>query len=141
MARITLQFPEDQYLYSTRLTVRITDINHANHLGNDALISMISEARERFLFAFGVDADFIITDLATVYKNEAYVRDELLFEIGMMDFNKYGGDIIYRITRPSDQALIALAKTGFVFFDYTDKKVVPMPETFSGKFDKVAASC
>ena len=137
MARITLQFPEDRYVYSTRLTVRITDINHANHLGNDALISMISEARERFLFNFGIDINFIITDLATVYKDEAYVRDELLFEVGVMDFNKYGGDIIYRITRPHDQALIALAKSGFVFFDYSNKKVMPMPETFSRKFQQV----
>ena len=33
MARLTLDFPEDQYCYSTHLTVRVTDINGANHLG------------------------------------------------------------------------------------------------------------
>ncbi|HAW23845.1 MAG TPA: thioesterase, partial [Pseudomonas sp.] len=27
MARLTLQFPEDQFCFSTQLTVRITDIN------------------------------------------------------------------------------------------------------------------
>ncbi|HCP56891.1 MAG TPA: thioesterase, partial [Pseudomonas sp.] len=30
MARLTLQFPEHQYCYSTQLTVRVTDINAAN---------------------------------------------------------------------------------------------------------------
>ena len=54
MARLNLQFPEDQYCFSTQLTVRITDINAANHLANDSMISMISEARARFLFAYGV---------------------------------------------------------------------------------------
>ena len=49
MARLKLEFPEDQYYYSTQLTVRVTDINGANHLGNDSMISMISEARARFL--------------------------------------------------------------------------------------------
>ena len=54
MARLTLDFPEDQYYYRTQLTVRVTDINGANHLGNDSMISMISEARARFLFEFGI---------------------------------------------------------------------------------------
>ena len=55
MARIQLQFPEDQFYYSTHLTVRVTDINGANHLGNDAMVSMISEARARFLFDVGIE--------------------------------------------------------------------------------------
>ena len=45
MARLKLEFPEDQYCYSSQLTVRTTDINAGNHLGNDSMISMISEAR------------------------------------------------------------------------------------------------
>ena len=142
MARLSLQFPADLYCYSTRLSVRVTDINAANHLGNDSMISMISEARARFLFDMGdgegADADIriIVTDLATTYRAEAYARDELLFEVGMMDLNKYGGDIIFRITRPADATLIAMAKSGFVFFDYRRKTVVPFPERFALSFPK-----
>ncbi|WP_429272995.1 hypothetical protein [Paraburkholderia sp. EB58] len=55
MARIQLQFPEDQFYYSTHLTVRVTDINGANHLGNDSMVSMISEAHARFLFDVGIE--------------------------------------------------------------------------------------
>jgi acyl-CoA thioesterase FadM len=54
-----------------------------------------------------------------------------------MDFNKYGGDIIFRISRPQDQKLIAMAKSGFVFFNYKHSQVVPMPEEFLAKFPKV----
>jgi acyl-CoA thioesterase FadM len=54
-----------------------------------------------------------------------------------MDFNKYGGDIIFRITRPRDRKLIAMAKSGFVFFNYKTSQVVVMPEEFQGKFDRV----
>ena len=140
MARLTLDFPEDQYCYSTHLTVRVTDINGANHLGND---SMISEARARFLYEFGIretddnGTGIIVTDLATTYRTEAHARDQLLFEVGVMDFNKYGGDITFRITRPADGALVAMAKSGFVFFDYRQSKVVPMPDAFNAKFPKV----
>lgn len=143
MSRLKLEFPEDQYCYTTQLTVRVTDINGANHLGNDSMISMISEARARLFFEFGIretqdnGVGIIVTDLATTYRNEAHARDQLLFEVGMMDFNKYGGDVIFRITRPRDNVLVAMAKSGFVFFDYRSKKVVPMPEAFHRKFTKV----
>ncbi len=54
MARLTLDFPEELFCFSTSLSVRVTDINGANHLANDALISMISEARARFLHAYAI---------------------------------------------------------------------------------------
>ncbi len=143
MARLQLEFPQDQFCYSTQLTVRVTDINAANHLGNDSMISMISEARARFLFEFGVEETredgigIIVTDLATTYRAEAHARDRLLFEVGVMDFNRYGGDITFRISRPADGSLVAMAKSGFVFFDYKAGRVVPMPEAFSAKFPQV----
>ena len=143
MARLTLTFPEDQFCFSTQLTVRVTDINGARHLGNDSMISMISEARARFLFEFGVQetesdgTGIIVTDLATTYRAEAHARDLLLFEVGVMDFNKYGGDVIFRITRPADGTLVAMAKQGFVFYNYAHGQVVPMPDDFRAKFARV----
>ena len=143
MARLILDFPEDQYCYSTPLTVRVTDINGANHLGNDSMISMISEARARFLYEFGVreterdGTGIIVTDMATTYRAEAHARDQLLFEVGVMDFNKYGGDITFRITRPADKKLIAMAKSGFVFFNYKSTQEVAMTDDFRAKFPRV----
>lgn len=142
MARLMLDFPEEQYYYTTPLTVRVTDINGANHLGNDSMISMISEARARFLYEFGVreterdGTGIIVTDLATTYRAEAHARDSLLFEVGVMDFNKYGGDITFRITRPRDRKLIAMAKSGFVFYNYKTSEVVAMPDDFRSKFPR-----
>jgi len=143
MARLSLQFPEDQFCFTTQLTVRITDINAANHLANDSMISMISEARARFLFAYGIAESrqdgngIIVTDLATTYKAEAHARDVLLFEVGVMDFNRYGGDITFRISRPADGTLVAMAKSGFVFYNYLASQVMPMPAEFEAKFPKV----
>lgn len=143
MARLTLQFPEDQYCFSTLLTVRVTDINAAKHLSSDSMISMISEARALFFFEFGIvetaahGIGIIVTDLATTYKAEAHARDQLLFEVGVMDFNRYGGDITFRISRPADGAQVAMAKSGFVFFNYQTLKVIAMPPAFAEKFTKV----
>ncbi|CEA05218.1 thioesterase-like protein [Pseudomonas saudimassiliensis] len=143
MARLHLEFPEDQFYFTTQLTVRITDINSGKHLANDSMVSMISEARARFLYQFGIeeagvsDVGIIVTDLATTYLKEAFARETLVFEVGLMDLNKYGGDIIFRITKADNGDLVALAKSGFVFYHFHSAKVAPMPEDFRLRFPGV----
>lgn len=145
MARLKLDFPDDAFQFSTELPVRITDINGANHLGNDALISMLSEARAQFLVSAGIEetrrdgTGIIVTDLATMYQSESFFPEVLRFEVGMMDFNRYGGDFVFRVSKAASGQSVALAKYGFVFFDYENKKVVPMPAGFREAFpDPVA---
>ena len=140
MARIKLSFPDDVFVYETLMPVRITDINGANHLGNDALISMLSEARAQFMVKYGVeetgdkDVGIIVTDLATMYQSESFFPEMLRFEVGLMDFNKYGGDFVFRVTKAESGQPVALAKYGFVFFDYQQREVVPIPEQFRSRF-------
>ncbi len=140
MARLQLDFSHASFFFTTHMTVRVTDVNMGGHLGNDSMISMLSEARARFLFHCGIDEinanqqGIIVTDLATMYRAEAHARDQLRIEMGVMDLNLYGGDIIFRVTRPADQTLIALAKYGFVFFDYHLGKVRPMPDATRKRF-------
>ena len=140
MARIKLSFPDDVFCFETRMPVRITDINGANHLGNDALISMLSEARAQFLVSYGIQeaskdgTGIIVTDLATMYQSESFFPEMLRFEVGLMDFNKYGGDFVFRVTKADSGQPVALAKYGFVFFNYQSREVTPMPESFRARF-------
>lgn len=140
MARIKLAFPDDVFVFETSMPVRITDINGANHLGNDALISMLSEARAQFMVRHGVEetaqegVGIIVTDLATMYQAESFFPEMLRFEVGLMDFNRYGGDFVFRVTKAENGQPVALAKYGFVFFDYVNKEVVPVPESFRSRF-------
>lgn len=140
MARIKLSFPDDVFCFETRMPVRITDINGANHLGNDALISMLSEARAQFMVSHGLQESskdgtgIIVTDLATMYQSESFFPEMLRFEVGVMDFNKYGGDFVFRVTKAESGQPVALAKYGFVFFNYQRKQVVPVPESFRVRF-------
>ncbi|WP_323750443.1 thioesterase family protein [Marinobacter sp.] len=140
MARIKLDFPDDAFSFETRIPVRISDINGANHLGNDALISMLSEARAQFLVDSGIaETDqsgigIIVTDLATMYQNESFYPDMLRFEVGLMDFNKYGGDFVFRVSKADSDQPVAKAKYGFVFFNYKTREVAPMPESFRERF-------
>jgi len=140
VARVKLVFPDNAFCFETLMPVRSTDINGANHLGNDALVSMLSEARAQFLIEQGIqsganeETGIIVTDLATMYQGESFYPDLLRFEVGLMDFNKYGGDFVFRVTKADSGQPVALAKYGFVFFNYKTREVTPMPESFRARF-------
>ncbi len=139
MARVKLELPE-HFEFSTEIEVRIGDINYGGHLGNDALLSIIHEARVRFLRNYGwTEANIegvglIMTDAVVVYKSEVFYGDRLKVEVTVTDLSRTGGDFFYLITSKSSGKEVARAKTGIVFFDYQKRKVVEMPEKFRDIF-------
>ena len=139
MGRINLELPES-FLYSTDLAVRITDINYGNHLGNDALLSLIHEARFRFFRHYGFSeldvagAGIIMTDSVIVYKSQGFYGDVLRFDVTAGDFTRKGCDLFYRIAQKDSGKEVARAKTGIVFFDYAKQKVARVPEPFRSIF-------
>ncbi len=48
MSRLKLEIPE-KIIASVTIPVRITDINYGNHVGNDAFVSILHEARMQWL--------------------------------------------------------------------------------------------
>ena len=137
MSRIKLEMPK-KYLFTCTIDVRITDLNYGNHLGNDALISIIQEARVRFLNNYGYKelniegVGIIMADLVVIYKSQSYYGDTLSIEIGVGDISKRSCDIFYRVTKNSD-TVVALCKTTVVFFNYQTQKPARIPEPFIEK--------
>lgn len=130
-----MNLPEN-FSFSTDVRVRISDINYGNHLGNDALLSLIHEARLQFLQSRGfseLDIDgcgLILTDAVIVYKSQGFHGDLLTILAAVGDFNKYGCDFFYKVIRKNGGKEVARAKTGIVFFDYNRQKMVPVPAAF-----------
>ena len=141
MARIEIKMV-DVFVFETELTIRTTDLNFANHVGNDNFVSLMQEARTRFFMDLGYsDLDVegkgtIIADLAVVYKSQSFYGERLKFELGAGDFNKYGCDIFYRVTNAENQKLVLEAKTGIIFFDYEKNNVTTIPEGFMSHFTR-----
>ena len=139
MPRIKLELPE-KMLFSTEIPVRITDINYGGHLGNDSILSIVQEARVRFLNKYNYSEKnieglgIIMTDCAIVYKSESFYGDTLEIKIGLKDFFKYGCDIYYQIINKKTAKDVALIKTGIMFFDYEKRKRDRVPERFINLF-------
>ena len=102
MARVKLVLPK-QFSFSTDIQVRISDINYGNHLGNDALLALVHEARLQCLKAHGFSEmdiggrGLMLTDAVIIYKSQGFHGDVLTINVAAADFNKYGCDFIFKI--------------------------------------------
>src|SRR5690606_7289431 len=101
MARVIIDLPK-QFPFSTELDVRIQHINRGNHVGNDAMISFLNEARLRYMpEQINTLRDshiwMINADLSVIYKTEAFYGEVLVVEVAAAEFHKYGFDLFFRV--------------------------------------------
>jgi acyl-CoA thioester hydrolase len=135
MPRLHITLPE-RFLFETTLEVRITDINYGGHLANDRVLSLVHEARVRFLRHHGFSETnihgkaIIMADAAVVYRAEAFAGDVLRVEVGAREINRYGCDLVYRLSDQASGREVALVKTAIVFFDYGRRRLTTAPEGF-----------
>ena len=140
MGRVKLEIPTD-FIFETELPIRIGDINYGGHLGNDAVLSLVHEARIRFFKSNGfteldvAGAGIILSDVVIVYRAEAFYGQTLRVEVTAGDFTRTGCDLFYRLTDRESGNEVARSKTGIAFFDYDRRKVVAVPDAFRELFD------
>jgi acyl-CoA thioester hydrolase len=143
MARIKIDLPEN-FSFSCQIPVRITDINYGGHVGNDTILSIIHEARMQFFNSFGytemnfAGAGMIMADLAIEFKSELFYGDVVIASVVAGEISKIGFELFYKLEKDSGakKILISKAKTGMICYDYTNKKIVAVPEEAKQKLVK-----
>jgi acyl-CoA thioester hydrolase len=139
MARLQLDLPTN-FVFEIELDVRITDINHGGRMGNDRVLSLIHEARARFFASHGLSdldidgLEILVADALVIYRAEAFFGDRLQVQLAGQDFNRYGCDLVYRLSHCENGREIARAKTGVVFFDSGTRKIASAPQRFRELF-------
>lgn len=137
MGRLKIDMPEN-FSFSCIIPVRITDLNYGNHVGNDALVSIIHEARVQYLSAKILHelnnngTGLIMADLQINFKKESLYGDILNVEISAENITNTSFDLYYQLSTKKQDIIttIAQAKTAMVFYDYSQKKVIKLPESF-----------
>ena len=135
MARIKIEIPK-QFIVSFNIPIRIADINYGNHVGNDAFVSIIHEARMQWLQQHGYTelniegTGLIMGDLSIEFKNESFYGDVVEVKIGAGEVSRASFNLYYQLSvkRNNEIILLANAKTGMVCYDYAAKKVIAIPE-------------
>jgi acyl-CoA thioester hydrolase len=135
MARIKIDLPEN-FSYSTNIPIRITDLNFGGHVGNDTILSIIHEARAKFIDHFGYNelnfwgVGTIQSDVAIEYKDQIFYGDEIIASVAVGEITKVAFDLFYKLEKRSVEGKlspVAFAKTWMVCYDYEQKKVMAIP--------------
>lgn len=134
MSRVKIVFPSYNSLYIAIIPVRIGDINYGNHVGNDAILSIIHEARMQMLSHYGYSEmnaagnSMIMADVMIAYKAEAFYGDILYVKVYAEEVSVNTFSLLYHIStlRGEKTVDIAHAKTGMVCFNYETRRITPM---------------
>ncbi len=135
MPRIKIAFP-DTLLTTISIPVRISDINYGNHVGNDAFVSLIHEARLQWLRQHGYtelnfdNAALIMADLGIEFKEQAYYGDTIQISIASGEISRVSFELFYLLSaeRAGEKIIIGKAKTAMVCYDYANRKTVQLSE-------------
>jgi len=135
MARIKIDLPA-AFSFSTNIPVRITDLNYGKHVGNDAVLSIIHEARMQFLAHYGYSemefagVGMIMSDVGIEFKSELFYGDTVIASVTATAFSKVGFELYYLLEKVTagKKTTVALAKTGMICYDYEKKKIAAVPE-------------
>lgn len=129
------------YPFSVDIPVRISDLNYADHVGNDSFLSIMHDARMLYLMSRGYSEmnvegfGLIMADAGVEYKAQLKYGDVVKVEVGLDDFSSVGFDVYYRLTvlRNDQHKIAALGKTGMVLFDFQAQKMAPISDELKAR--------
>ncbi|MBN2545380.1 MAG: thioesterase family protein [Spirochaetes bacterium] len=132
----------DKYEYEYKRILLVKDINYGGHLGNDALVTILHEARIDLFnklgateFDLGDNATSIImADLIVNYTGEGFMLDEIKIMTHIDDISSASFRLFHKIIK-QDKTL-ALAEVGIISYNYKDKQIVEIPEVFLNKITR-----
>jgi acyl-CoA thioester hydrolase len=135
MPRTKLILPE-HFPFTTEIPVRITDLNYANHVGNDSILSIIHEIRVQFLRHHGYQESnlagvgLIMSEVSIEFRSELFYGDILWASVAAAEFSRVGFELYYKLEKKSGERMlsVAFARTGMICYDYSQKKIVSVPK-------------
>jgi acyl-CoA thioester hydrolase len=134
MTRLHIDLPE-KFGFTTRIPIRIGDINRAAHLSHVNLVGILEEARAQFMVKHGFGDEvrivksqesFILGDLSVIFKQQGFYGQTLEVAISAVDFSEKSFNLVYRASETVSGEEVARARTAILVFNYQMQKVVPI---------------
>jgi acyl-CoA thioesterase FadM len=119
------------------MQIYISHVNQGGHLDNAQLLTLVSEARVRFFQWLGYRESnveglaIVVGDIVAQYKSEGFHGESMRVEKAPSDPNKYGFDLIFRMTEKVTGREVARGKVGVVFVDKEARKVAAIPASLT----------
>ncbi|HDZ45483.1 hypothetical protein LCGC14_0194120 [marine sediment metagenome] len=133
MERVKLDFPAEAVIHRHPLTVRVTDMNYGRHLGHDAVVSLLHEARIQAFAALDLPEwdmhghPSVVADLAIQYHSEARWPDALLIETAVPEPQGKALIIYQRIYQADSEQLVATSRVNQLLIDLATGRPAEVP--------------
>lgn len=122
------------FVFNTRIAIRITDLNYGNHVGNDAFLALLHEARVQYLQSIGASelnffgTSLIMRSAAIEFKAELFYGDQVDIFIAPGEYTTSSFTLFYKlqVERGEKHINAAIAQTGMVCFNYEVRKPVAL---------------
>jgi acyl-CoA thioesterase FadM len=110
-------------------------------VGNDAVLSIIHEARMQFFFRHSYTeldcggVGLIMYDARIEFKKELFYGDTLNVSVQAANFTQTGFDLFYKLEKKENgkSIIVATAKTGMLCYNYDLKRIAFMPAALKEK--------
>ena len=136
-----LDFPDIPSIYTTELTVLISDINYGNHLSNDRILTYCHETRIRFLKSLKyseVDIEgngVILSDAWIKYLAEGFHGDKVTINLSIQQESTLALGFYYSL-KLEDGRDLAKAYTKIIGFNYDTRRIAKFSPIFLDKIIK-----
>lgn len=124
--------------FETNIDVLVNHLNYGNHLGYDSLLSILQEARLRWLKiinpAFSESkiektTGWLIRKLNVSYQAEALHGDSLLVKLNSQNISRTKFDFNYVVTNRTQKNIVSYATTTQVCYDFNSSRVARIPSS------------
>ncbi len=134
MERVQLDFPDEAIIHRHALSVRVTDMNYGRHLGHDALVSLLHEARIQAFAALDLPEwdmggyPSVVVDLAVQYQSEARWPDALVVDTAVPTPEGKALTTYQRLAHAESGKPVATARVNQLLIDKASGRPVAVPE-------------
>ncbi len=139
MERVKIHLPE-RFLYTHQFFIKPEDINEANHMGNERILVYANRVREQMFQHLNLKLNDEINGHGTIvanhsihYKNEGFLDDVIICNAGVSTVTECSFDLIFQFVK-QDGKVLALVRTGCVYYEYSQRKIRHLPEDFTNIF-------
>lgn len=121
-------------IFAGTYTVRVGDINYGGHMGNDKALLLFHDARLYFLGKYDFSESdiggpgLIMSEAHVFFKKEVFRGDELKIFIHIEELHNISFVMHYSVMR--DDIEVMHGSTKLVVFDYEERRVAKVPESF-----------
>jgi len=115
MAKLEIHFPE-KIAFTADLEIRMSDLNHRNHVSAVAFLYLLEDIRMKFFGQFGYNdhslegEGVVFGNLQIIYQAEILWGAKVKADITPINFHKYGFDLVYRLYEKDTEKSLLLLK-------------------------------